>query len=246
MPAVFFALTVAVKRQWAAYWSNRPTEEPMDLLTVLESSERATSYDDYDYTPKDGAELWEHGQIPDYAFIVKDSGVEHVVTVLLPKRRAKAKHLVEKKPKPERPKPPERVYDRPPEFVPIPEGLSGEQEYDEIGRRVLELTEWLHRQPKRNPHRGDAGMELVRLATAKKAASQRRDAEMREKWRAESAARLEQENEESDEIVTNENGKVLLLPNIRYLLREVKELRCEVAELRQQVAERNTGGGPLG
>lgn len=124
MPEVSIALTRAVKRLWASYWEMRPTDDPPDLLAVLEDSTPATEFDGYDFTPADGAELWEHPDLPNRAFVVAVQGAEHVVTALVEKRRKKVRNLIERKPlaatRTEHP-----IADLPP-FVPAERVASGD------------------------------------------------------------------------------------------------------------------------
>ena len=224
MPAVHYALTNAVKRQWADYWTMRPTANPMDLETVLDQCQQAIDLNAYDFEPADGAELWEHADIPDHAFIVKDSGVEWVVTKIVPKKRHRAKDLMKRKPRVVTvDATPVQVvtvcHELAPDIGIEPDGTPQER-WAWAKATVETLSTWLSRNTRHNPKYA----EIVALNNQ----MMRRQKGLR--LEVERLAEMDMSNDERGELF-EANGKIVCIPAVKWLLNRVKELQARGTEL---------------
>lgn len=232
MPTVHYALTHSIKRQWAEYWGLRPTATPIDLIRVLDECNPVTDLAAYDFEPTDGAELWEHDDIPDHAFIVKDSGVEWVVARMVPKKRYKAAALLKKKPKPVPVPPPvpvpqasiTAIPDEPPPVLGECPPSSAADRYDWWNKQYHVVCDWLSRAREKHPQRGEVKQLLMRVVSQLRAAKEQAG---REKDEAEMQT-------VTDADVLDRNGRLLLTPNVRWLLARVKELQARVEQLESQ------------
>lgn len=233
MPSVSYALTHRVKRQWEAYWALRPHDEPTDLLDVLDGCQPATDFAAYDFEPVGGAELWEHEDVPDHAFIVKDNGVEWVVTGMTLKQMRRATELLKRKPKSspvlQPPVPP--VFSPPPEIKPLPEGLDPEQMVEAAFERLTAVDSWLSTYGHRHPQRSAVTLLKSKCLAEYNRAKLDRAIHRSERFALQSQRDASDDVSESDTLVTNERGRLLLAPCVRWLLREVKELRRTVGRL---------------
>ncbi len=230
MPNVSFVVTNSLQSAWGGYWKRRPNDEPLDLIETLCSSEVVTDVEGTGLNPKPGSQLWSHPQMPGVVFAAKgQSGIEYVVVGILRCRGDKGQAVEGG----------EAVIDprttEMPPAAPITDGLTASELHAVLTQRRNDLMRWLGKTVKRNVNRGLANAEIAAVSAQLKEVGRVVGKERAEADRVRAAAarqvRIADEPEEADDFVTTPDGKFLLVPTTRWLLRQVKELQAKVTEL---------------
>lgn len=81
----FVVLTFRIKEQWEQFWSNRPTEEPFDLLDILEDAYPIPP-DELDFPVKPGYKAFGSKDLPGLAFMAVEDYGERKFVGLFDKR----------------------------------------------------------------------------------------------------------------------------------------------------------------
>ncbi len=216
MPDVSFVLTNSFKAAWGNYWSKRPNDEPLDMIETLRNSVVVESVDGF--KAKDGTTLWAHPQMPEHAFaVVPIRNVEHMVVTILrakkPKVRIVERVVVDV---------PATKFDQVPDIGSEPAGTPKER-WAWAKAACESVSKWLSQNDKSAP----CYRQMVDLNNR----LMKRQKGLRLEVEAEAEKQMESDvHGELFEV----NGRVVCIPAIRWLLREVKELRAKLAAIEQQ------------